>query len=67
MLGRAGARLGAGEIDAACADGSAALHLIRQAQRMQNFARIASLAAAAAASGATAVRVAATWHPTRPC
>lgn len=56
LIDRAGARLGGGDVDAACDDAAEALNLVTIVQHTGNLDRIEQLAAKAAATGASAGR-----------
>jgi hypothetical protein len=56
LIDRAGARLGAEDVDAACTDAAEALALVTVVQHTGNLDRIEQLAAQATASGAKAAR-----------
>lgn len=60
LIDRAEARLAAGDVDAACDDGQAALQLVTQVQHAGNFRRLHSLAAHARTIGTGAGRD--LWH-----
>jgi transcriptional regulator with XRE-family HTH domain len=56
LVDRAEARLGAGEVDAACADATEALRLVTQVQHAGNFARVDGVARRGVATGARSAR-----------
>ena len=56
LIDRAGARLGGGDVDAACEDAAEALNLVTIVQHTGNLDRIEQLAARAAATGGSAGR-----------
>lgn len=57
LIDRAEARLGANDVDAACADARQALHLVTQVQHTGNLDRIAAVTARGAATGAASARI----------